>query len=270
MDILLSPAFVPYEVGAFLGSLIYVFATLFGRLGLFLWRIRRAVLARQAIVERMEDAPIVKAPETPVAVHEEEVPHTLTSEEKQTIGELITVVRLHIARGELHDARARVVEGLSIDKFNKELNILLASLYEIDRDYKKAELVYKDLIILHDSDTEIYLKLGFVLAIQSKFEIAFEIYKKLHALDENNYEAVEMLANIAHKLERYEDSTLYAKIFLRQYPHNTDILYLLAVNYINTSQPGEALETLRKLRTIEPYNTTIAGLIEKVSASLNP
>jgi tetratricopeptide (TPR) repeat protein len=92
------------------------------------------------------------------------------------------------------------VEGLSIDKFNKELNCLLASLYENEKDYKRAEIVYKDLIILHPMDTELYLKLGFVIVIQSKYEIAYEIYKKLHDLDPHNTEAMNMLAHITHEI----------------------------------------------------------------------
>lgn len=116
---------------------------------------------------------------------------------------------------------------------------MLASLYEKDKDYKKAELIYKDLIVINDHDAEIYLKLGFILSVQSKYEVAFEIYKKLHSLDKSNQEAIEMLANLAHHLGNYEDSKLYAKIIIRNNPRNIDILYMQALNCINLEQKAE-------------------------------
>ena len=141
MDIILSPVLVPYETGALIGSLLYIIGYIGTRLLILAWRVYGVMRHRQIIANRIEEAPAVKIPEASPPIVAEEDPRILTSEEKQTIGELATTARLHIARGEFHDARARIIEGLSIDKFHKELNILLASLYEIDRDYKKAELV---------------------------------------------------------------------------------------------------------------------------------
>lgn len=178
----------------------------------------------------------------------------LSGDEKLHLAELIKAIKTRIARGELSEARARIIEGLSIEKFNKELNCLLASLYEKDRDYKKAELIYKDLILMNDTDPELYLKLGFALSIQGKYEIAYEIYKRLLSLDENNIETVDMLANLGHQLGLHRESNEYASLFLKKNPHNTDILYLTAINFINLEERPAALENLKKIRTIDPYN----------------
>jgi hypothetical protein len=32
-------------------------------------------------------------------------------------------------------------------------------MYEAEKDYKKAELIYKDVIVFHETDLELYLKL---------------------------------------------------------------------------------------------------------------
>jgi tetratricopeptide (TPR) repeat protein len=144
----------------------------------------------------------------------------------------------------------------------------LASLYEKEHDYKKAELIYKDLIILNDTDPELYLRLGFVLSIQGKYEIAYEIYKRLHFLEKDNFETIEMLANIGHQLSYHEESNEYARIFLKKNPHSIDMLYLTAINYINLLDRTKALEYFKKIHTIDPYNNNIQDLIEKVELEI--
>ncbi len=196
----------------------------------------------------------------------EEIPdevQALTKEDKEEISDLIKLIKIKLSRGEFSEARARIVEGLSIDKFNKDLNCLLAGMYESEKDYKKAELIYKDIIVFHETDLELYMKLGFVLSVQKKYEVAFEIYKKGLSFDENNIESIEMLANLGFELERYEESVTYAKMFLKKYPRNYDMLHLLAMSYIKLTLREDALETLKKLKTLDPYNGKIQELIDK-------
>lgn len=192
----------------------------------------------------------------------------LSKIQKDELSEIIKFAQTKINRWEYSDAKAKIIEWLSIDKFNKQLNLQLASLYEKDKDYKKAEFIYKDLIVLNDHDTEIYLKLWFILSIQTKYEVAFEIYKKLNSLDKSNVEAIEMLANLAHHLWNYEDSKAYSKIFLKKSPRNVDILYLQSLNLINLEERKDALETLLKVKQLEPYNIKVNELIEKLKLEI--
>ncbi|EKE29196.1 MAG: hypothetical protein ACD_2C00209G0010 [uncultured bacterium (gcode 4)] len=201
----------------------------------------------------------------------EEVPAKeieLSKDQKDEISEITKIAKNKIWRWEYSDAKAKIIEWLSIEKFNKSLNLLLASLYEKDKDYKKAEFIYKDLIVLNDHDTEIYLKLWFILSIQSKYEVAFEIYKKLHSIDKNNVEAVEMLANLAHHLGNFEDSRHFSKLYLKKTPRSIDMLYLQALNLINLEERKDALETLLKIKQIEPYNVKVNELIEKLKLEI--
>lgn len=184
------------------------------------------------------------------------------------IGEIAKIVRTKIARGEISDARSKIIEGLARDKWNKELNCLLASLYERDNDYRKAEFIYKDLILVHETDPEIFMKLGFSLSIQGKFEIAYEIYKKLLDLSESHVEAAEMLANIAHELGKHESAIEHAKIFLKKHPRNEDMLTVLSVSLIHLERKSEALETLEKLKLLDPYNPRIREMKEKLELEL--
>ena len=191
-----------------------------------------------------------------------------STEDRQQASEIAKLAKTKIARGEFTEAKGKIIEGLAFDKFDKELNCLLASLYERDKDFKKAELVYKDLIVVHDTDPEIYMKLGFALSMQAKYEIAFEIYRKLHAITDGADEAIEMLANLAYQLERYEEARNSAKEYLRNHPRNVEMLNLLAFSQANLGERREALETLDKLRVIDPYNAKIREFAEKIALEL--
>jgi tetratricopeptide (TPR) repeat protein len=121
---------------------------------------------------------------------------------------------------------------------------------------------------MNDTDPELYLKLGFALSIQGKYEIAYEIYKRLHSLDEHNIETVDMLANLGHQLGYHQESNDFAYIFLKKNPHHSDILYLTAINHINLEERASALESLKKIRSIDPYNSKIQDLIKKVELEI--
>ncbi|MDD2486844.1 MAG: hypothetical protein PHS92_00535 [Candidatus Gracilibacteria bacterium] len=286
MDFFLSSSVVKYEIIFLLLNLAYIVLHLLYDMSFFLNRVIKIIKPKKYNIEEIESKlnevnisetnnttqdEISSDVETSVTNKEEtkkKEGEALTSEQKDTIGEFIKIAKTKLARGEYIDAKAKIIEGLSIDKFNKELNILLASMYEKDKDYKKAELIYKDLIVLNDLDIEIYLKLGFVLSVQAKYEIAYEIYKKLHSIDETNIEAIEMLANLSHHLSYFDDSKAHAKKFLKNNPRSIDIIYLQALNHINLSERQEALEMLNKVKQLEPYNSKVLDLIEKLKLEL--
>lgn len=218
-----------------------------------------------------EIAAVGEVPATEVETPEEEeatVSGEPSSDDRQQASEIAKLAKTKIARAEFTEAKGKIIEGLAFDKFDKELNCLLAFLYERDKDFKKAELVYKDLIVVHDTDPEIYMKLGFALSMQAKYEIAFEIYRKLHTLTSGSDEAVEMLANLAYQLERFEEARNSAKEYLRSHPRNIEMLNLLASSQANLGERREALETLEKLRVVDPYNAKIREFAEKIALEL--
>lgn len=304
MDIFFSSVIVKYEIAFLWLNLVYIaFHILHSiyhsylKFRAFLWEKKTAakiIEEQKARLRQEQNEQIITPPEgkiespiSPETIKDIEVPsdeiewvestketekskdkEVLSGDQKQHITDLIKSIKTRIARGEFSEARARIIEGLSIEKFNKDLNCLLASIYEKDRDYKKAELIYKDLILMNDTDPELYLKLGFALSIQGKYEIAYEIYKRLLSLDEGNIETVDMLANLGHQLGNHQESNEYAYIFLKKNPHNTDILYLTVINHINLEERTAALESLKKIQTIDPYNTKIQDLIKKVKIEL--
>jgi len=77
-----------------------------------------------------------------------------------------------------------------------------------------------------------------------------------------------MLANLGFELERFEESKQYAKMFLKKYPRNYDMLHLLAVSLMHLEEREEALDILKKIKTIDPYNSKIQDMIDKVNLEI--
>lgn len=148
--------------------------------------------------------------------------------EKQQLAELVRAIRTKIALGSLMDAHAMIVEGLSIDKNHLDLNLLLASLFEQDGSYKKAEYIYRDLVELYPNNKDVYNKLGIAVSMQGKYEVAMEVYKQLLEFDTDPQNTILMLAHIAHEMRQYDESYHYAKLYLKQQPHNTEMLWILS------------------------------------------
>lgn len=194
---------------------------------------------------------------------------SLSREERAHIQELVGLVRLKMSRGSKSEARIHVIAGLSIDKFDKDLNVLLASLYESDGEYAKAELIYKDLIVLHENDPEIYLRLGNTLYAQEKYEVAYEVYRRLLLIDESNFEALEMFAMAAYRLEKYDDVIAAARRYVKKFPASIDMLHLLADASLRVGDRPEALVVLKKIQNMEPYNAEVKSLIERVRIELD-
>jgi hypothetical protein len=183
MDFFLSSIVLRYELWLLLLSVGYIIFHIFYDIVAFIVRIKNIIApARKVMIPQVsndesgdiieesqtdeaheekseeKEAPVASAVVDPV-IEKKDMPEPLTKEEKENISELIKSIKIKLSRGETSEARARIVEGLSIDKFNKDLNCLLAGMYEAEKDYKKAELIYKDIIVFHETDLELYLKL---------------------------------------------------------------------------------------------------------------
>jgi tetratricopeptide (TPR) repeat protein len=91
-------------------------------------------------------------------------------------------VKTLIARGHPQDARALIIQGLALDKNHRELNLILGSIYESERQAQKAEYIYKDLALVYPEDGEILERLANILIIEKRYDLALEIYKKIISL----------------------------------------------------------------------------------------
>ncbi len=177
---------------------------------------------------------------------------------------LVSSIRTLIARGMIIEAQTLLVEGLSIEKDHRDLNLILGSIYEHDWHYEKAEYIYKDMAELYSSDIEILEKLANVLIIEKKFTIACEIYKKIHKSIGNTESTLYMLIHISNTLEDYKATLKYAKQYVLQWPKNPDIIAILANTQVTLWLRKDAIETYKHLKNLTPYSDELSDIIQKL------
>jgi Tfp pilus assembly protein PilF len=182
----------------------------------------------------------------------------------ETLYNLIQQIRTNIARGHIADAKALIVTGLALDKKNRDLNIILAELYELDRQFDKAEYIYKDLAEENPNDTQILEKLANILIIQKRYEIALALYQKIVDLSSETEGNLYIMTHLASELGQTEEKYEYAKRYQKKYPNNPDILGLLAQAEIELWYRQDAIQTLIKLKNLTPYNHEITQMIAKL------
>lgn len=177
---------------------------------------------------------------------------------------LVSSVRTLIARGMAHEAQTLIVEWLSIEKDNRDLNLLLGQIYEQEGQYEKAEYIYKDMAELHSNDIEILEKLANVLIIEKKNIVANEIYKKIHTLTGNTETTLYMLTHISNTLHDDAATLHFAKQYVLQWPKNPEIIALLANVQVSLGMRKDAIETYKNLKNLTPYSSEITETLQKL------
>ncbi len=188
----------------------------------------------------------------------------LSPEKREKLVEITNNTRTLVARGQLVEARALIIEWLSLSKEHRELNIILAELYERDHAFEKAEYIYKDLAHIYTDDAEILLHLANSLAMQRKYRVSYELYKKVLSLQWDSEEVLYTLAHLASELTEVDEAYEYSRNYIRQYPKNPEILWLYSQSQITRGNRRDAIETLIKLKNLTPYNQEIIDLIQKL------
>lgn len=207
-----------------------------------------------------EQEPLPTSPEA-TTENKEESPRTNHTE---TLFALVNNVRTLIARGQTLEARGLIIQWLALDKENRELNLMLALLYEQDHHFEKAEYIYKDLALTYPNDIEILEKLGNVLIIERRYEIALEMYKKILGLTGETEGTLYILTHLSSELGQHELAYTYGKRYQKQWPNNPEILTIISQMEVALGKRQDAIQTLIKLKNLTPYNQEIADMIQKL------
>ena len=92
------------------------------------------------------------------------------------------------------------------------------------------------------------------MIITKKINIAYEIYKKLLTLGQELEDNLYITTHLARELEDFSDVYKYGHQYEKQWPNNKEILSLVSEAEIILGKKSEAIETLRKLKNLSPYD----------------
>ncbi len=191
-----------------------------------------------------------------------------TAKDSKKIAEIIKRVKINKSKWYFDTAKSLIIEGLSIDKINKDLNLELSSIYEEEKEYKKAEYIYIDLLDAYVDNFEILKKLWYNLAIQQRYEESIEVYFKAHNKVKWDIEIVEFLADLTYQIKFYKKSLKYTKLFLKQNPRNSEKLKMKAFCYETLGKTTDAINTYKKVIELQPYNSQVQDKLKFLEWSL--
>lgn len=179
----------------------------------------------------------------------------LTESQKQWLSELLLKVKANTSKWYFDVAKNLIVEWLSIDKYNKELNLQLWYIYEKEWNYSNAEYIYKELLENYNWDYEIMKNLWYILAVQDKLTDSLIIYELLHKKKKWDNEVIEIIADLSFTLKAYKKALKYINLFLSSKPRNIDKLWNKAICLENIGEIDNAIEVYKRILEFQPYNT---------------
>jgi len=188
----------------------------------------------------------------------------LSEEDKNNIAEILKKVKLNSQKWYFDKARSLIIEWLTIDKFNKDLNLELASIYEVEKNYKNAELIYHDLSNHHENDSDIRKKLWFNLAMQNKLEKSLIVYEETFKKRRNDIDVIEMLTDITYDLKDFTRCLKYVNLYLKEKPRSVEKLFMKWICLEKAKKASDAIDIYKKILDLQPYNTDARDKLRKL------
>jgi len=179
----------------------------------------------------------------------------LSKENKEKVLEIIKKAKNNSSKWYLDFAKNLLIEWLSIDKYNKELNLELASIYEKEKKYLNAEYIYKDLLELQKVDFDVMKKLWYVYALEWKMEESLEIYESIHKKKMADDEVIDILAELTFNIEDYKKALKYSNLYLVSKPRDVEKLFIKAKCLEELNKDQDAYNVYKRILELQPYNT---------------
>lgn len=188
----------------------------------------------------------------------------LSDNDKQKLVDIIKRVKINSSKWYFDSAKNLIVEWLSIDKYNRELNVELASIYEREKNYLNAEYIYKDLLEVLKVDFEVMKKLGYVYALQWKFKESLKIYEQIHNKKMSDDEVIDILAELTFDMKNYKKAMKYINLFLTWKPRDVNKLFMRAKCLKVIWKSDDAINCYKRILELQPYNTKAKEKREKL------
>ncbi|MCP4132668.1 MAG: tetratricopeptide repeat protein [bacterium] len=168
-------------------------------------------------------------------------------------------LRNHQKAADILEEYSRVVPNSILVQY-----VLGEHYYQNLRDMKKAESTFKNVIKMTRVKPlgnyymeRVYYYLGYISYKKNRINDAIDYFVKSHYMNRNSFNSVYMLA-VLH-MGRYEldDAEKYANKYLKKYPGNTTINFILGrIKYIRNSP--DAMQYLRSARKAKSIDSVLA------------
>ncbi len=188
----------------------------------------------------------------------------ISPEQSEQIREISKRAQVNISRGYLESAQSLIIEWLALKKDDKDLNLLLADIYEREKRYQNAEYIYRDLLDENHDDEYILQRLWNVYALRWKNNKALDCYESALKSDRSNTEILDILAHLALELKNHKKALKYSNQYLKEKPRNAEKLWIKWYALEKLWKENEAIKSYREVLQLQPYNTEIQDRIKNL------
>ena len=192
----------------------------------------------------------------------------LSPEDKSKLDNITKRVHLNKVRWYTEKARTLIIEWLTLDKHNKKLNLELADIYEWEKEFSKAEYIYRDLLEKSPDDIETLKSLAASLEMQEKDKAAINMYRKAHKLKLSDVDTLEKLSDLTFAVAEYPDAMEYTKLYLKQVPRDAEKIAMVWYCLEKEGSIEKAIEQYETVLQIQPYNNEIQTRVTKLQTMI--
>lgn len=186
----------------------------------------------------------------------------ITPEQSEKLREAAKRAQVNISRWYLESARSIIVEWLALKKEDRELNLLLADIYEREKKYQNAMYIYQDMLEIFQEDEYMLQRLGNVYALLGKNKKSFDAYSRALKQNRTNTEILDIMAHLGLELGDFKKSFKYACLYLKEKPRNAEKLWIKGYCLEKQWKIPEAIKVYEKVLDLQPYNSEIQDRIK--------
>lgn len=260
-----------FEIFIYFLSLIYTLYYLWDKWVMYVWSLREKKLQKiKLIQERIQKRQEKKTQVQSQAPSEVSGIFTETSKQapvdQEKLREIIKRVQVNISRWYLDSARALIIEWLALSKNNKDLNLLLADIYEREKKYQNAEYIYRDVLDDHGSDEYTLQRLWNIYSLRGKADKAIECYTQALQDDPSNLSLLDILSHLSLEVKDHKKALKYAMLFLKHKPRDAEKLSIKGYCLECTGKYADAIKAYKSVLDLQPYNTEVTERIKKLES----
>lgn len=171
----------------------------------------------------------------------------------------------HYKENNLDEAAKKLIQVIAIDEKFSEAMHKLGLIYLRQKQYSKAEAIFKDLLSLSPEDAVYYSNLGRSLYEQKKFPEALTFYLKSIELDNSRPGRVLSVAEIYREMGDKEKAQEMYKKALEMDGNNVDYLLTFAHFLIEDNKFEQAAFYIDKVIALEPKSEIALDMKNKIA-----
>lgn len=263
--------FIKLEIFIFIFSFLYILYYLWTKFFVIYFKLKKAINPEKIKNKKSALNKVsLNSSKRETSLEEKDKSKWNVSEiDKNKVTEILKRVKINSSKWYFDTAKNLIVEWLSLDKYSKELNLELASIYEQEKKYSNAEYIYKDLLDNLKVDFEVMKKLWYIYAMQNKLKDALNIYEKLHNKKMADDKIIDFLSDLTFDMKEYKKALKYTNLFLLCKPRDVNKLFIKAESLEKLKQNKSALDIYKRILELQPYNNKAKSSLIELQKLIN-